>query len=229
MTHATPRSADAARQPADPQRSQLVVFGAGGHGREVADIAVEAQRAGGPEVIGFADSDSSRKGDVMNGHPILGGWDWLDDQDRDRVGVAVAVGTPNNTERLCRRVRDLGFALVSVVSPLAHISAGAQIGPGALVFPFVSVHVGARIGEGVTLNVGSSVSHESTVGNWSTIAPGARLAGAVTVGEAANIGMMSAVIQTLSVGDRAVVGAGAVVVRDVAAGQTVVGVPARPI
>lgn len=212
---------------APPQR--LVILGAGGHGREVAEIAAAAADLGGPTLAGFLDDDAARWGTDIDGVPVVGGWGWLCEQDRASLAVAVAVGRPEVTARLLSRLEADGFRAASVVSPRANVSPRATLGAGCLVFPFVSVHTRAEIGPGVTLNVGSSVSHDTRVGRASNVNPGARLAGSVTVGEGAYIGMMASVIQGVSVGAWSVVGAGAVVVRDLPPNVTAVGAPARVI
>jgi sugar O-acyltransferase (sialic acid O-acetyltransferase NeuD family) len=210
--------------------TRVVVVGAGGHGREVAEIVTQAHRAGtGPSLAGFVDDRADLWGTALDGVPVRGGWEWLAEQVRGDLGVTVAVGRPAVTRALCERAVALGFHLVPAVSPLATVSPLASVGPGAVLFPHVSVHTGARIGAGVTLNVGSSVSHDAVVGDYANVNPGARLAGSVTVGEGAYVGMMAAVLQGVAVGAGATVGAGAVVLRDVPAGMTVVGVPAGPV
>ena len=53
--------------------------------------------------------------------------------------------------------------------------------------------------------------------------------GAITIGDRVFLGQRSVVLGGVTIGDGATVGAHAVVTRDVAPGQTVVGIPARPV
>lgn len=53
--------------------------------------------------------------------------------------------------------------------------------------------------------------------------------GPITIGDRVFLGQRSVVLGGVTIGDGATVGAHAVVTRDVAPGQTVVGVPARPV
>jgi acetyltransferase-like isoleucine patch superfamily enzyme len=61
------------------------------------------------------------------------------------------------------------------------------------------------------------------------VSPGARLGGTVRVGEMAWIGLCASVKQGLAIGSGATIGAGAAVLNDVPAGETMAGVPAKPL
>jgi sugar O-acyltransferase (sialic acid O-acetyltransferase NeuD family) len=212
----------------DVQR--VAIIGAGGHGREIADILRHrAEVSGGLVIEGFIDGNAKLRGQEVDGLPVLGDLNWLGGADRRALKIVCALGHPPTCKRLAAQVLALGFELASAVSPLAHISPAARIEPGVVIFPQAVVNTGAHVASSVTLNLGVTVSHDSSVGPYSNINPGARLAGNVTVGEGCYVGMGANVIQGCRVGEWSVVGAGAVVIRDVPPHVTAVGVPARVI
>lgn len=209
---------------------EVVIIGAGGHGREIAEILRHREAvSGGVRVRGFVDDREALHGSVLDGVPVLGGWPWLEGADRSQVAVIVAVGQPAVTRRLVARAQELGFRFASAISPLAHISPLAEIGEGVAIFPHVVINTGVRLGSYCTANVGVTLSHDTRVGPWTNINPGVRLAGNVTVGEGCYLGMGTQVIQGKTIGPWTVIGAGAVVVRDIPANVTAVGVPAAVI
>ena len=207
---------------------RVVIIGAGGHGREVADIIRHQAQAGAPvEALGFADDNRDLHGQSLGGLPVLGDWTWFEGVDRQEVAVVCAVGSPQICRRLVERAHELGLSFASVISPLAHISNLARLGEGVTVFPNVIINTGAFIDSYSILNVAVTVSHDAKVGRYSNINPGVHLAGNVTIGEGCYIGMGTNVIQGRTVGAWSVVGAGAAVIRDLPGGVTAVGVPAE--
>ena len=79
------------------------------------------------------------------------------------------------------------------------------------------------------VNTHASVDHGCRVGAFAHLAPAVTLGGDVIVGEGALVGVGASVGPARSIGAWATVGVGAAVVRDVAPGETVAGVPARPL
>jgi sugar O-acyltransferase (sialic acid O-acetyltransferase NeuD family) len=201
----------------------LLVVGAGGHGRVVADAAVES---GVWERVVFLD-DRFPALDSSDGWPVVGvatlDQRWI----RDYPAIAVAIG--ENTVRLdcARRFLALGYALPTVVHPSACIGRSAVIGDGTVLLAQSAVNSGARLGVGCIINTAAVVEHDCELGDGVHVSPAAALAGAVRVGECAWIGIGASVNQEIRIGAAAVIAAGAAVVRDVGAGRTAVGIPAR--
>ena len=207
---------------------QIVIIGAGGHGRETAEILLDrARQIGDVELLGFVDDAAARLGAAIDGVPVLGDWSWFDGADRGEVAVLCAVGMPAMSRRLAERARALGLRLANAISPQAVVSPLAEVGQGVTLFPQAVVNTRAWLGDLCILNVGVSVSHDSVVGPNCNLNPGVRLAGNVRVGEGCYLGMGASVIQGRSIGPWTVVGAGAVVIRDLPADVTAVGVPAQ--
>ena len=208
----------------------IVVIGASGHGREVMEILKADWRQGlGDQPVGFVDDNVKKLGRTVDGLPILGGFEWFENQPNTRFHVVCAVGEPRTLKRLAERAHSLGLSFAKAVSPLAQISSRATIGRGTMIFPNVVINTGAFIGDHVTVNVGATISHDARVGRFSNINPGVHLAGNVSVGEGCYIGMGANVIQNVSIGAWSTVGAGAVVIRDIPSLATAVGCPARVI
>ena len=200
--------------------SQLFVYGGGGHGIVVAEIAAALNYG----IAGFVDDDQQKWGLAAGSWSIIGGLDAIPQ------GALVALGIGNNyvRERLISRSTDKGWQLVSLVHPSAVISPTAQLGDGTVVMAQAAVNARARTGRGCILNTGCSVDHDCVLGDCVHVGPGARLAGGVRVGSRSLVGIGSCIVPDVAVGQGVVIGAGAAVVRDMPDEVTAVGVPARP-
>jgi sugar O-acyltransferase (sialic acid O-acetyltransferase NeuD family) len=206
---------------------RVAIIGAGGHGREVAEILRhQARERNDVSVLGFIDDNPDLHGKIMNDLPVLGDWSWFEGIDRAEVAVICAVGSPQVCMRLAQRANLLGLASVNALSPLAYISPYAKLGEGITMFPNAVVSTDSFVASHCIVNVGATISHDTKVGRFSNINPGVHLAGDVTIGEGCYIGMGANVIQGTSIGEWTTVGAGAVVIKDLPPRVTAVGVPA---
>lgn len=213
----------------EPRPERIIVLGGGGHGRETVSLiqAAEAVSPGRWDLLGV----------VGDGDPDLGflastGVPWLGSIEEFRagsIGVSVAVGDGHRRATLQQRARELGFRPVVLIHPTASIGLDVDMGDGCYVGCLTAMTAHVRLGEGVQVNVSCSLSHEVRLGDFVTLSPGVRLSGGVVVGDGATIYTGATVLPDVRVGRKSVVGAGAVVLHDVPDGETVVGVPARPL
>lgn len=202
----------------------VLIVGAGGHGRVVLDILRFGKMH---RVIGFLDADDSLAGTEVSGVPVLGHPQHLLKLRGKARGAIAAVGDNRARVSYAAHLAAAGLELIQAVHPSAVVSTTAKIGQNTVICANAVIGADAQVGPSVIINTSAVVDHECVVGEGAHIAPGALLAGRVTVEGGAFVGLGSRVIQCLKVGGNAVVGAGAVVIRDVAPGSTVVGVPAR--
>jgi UDP-perosamine 4-acetyltransferase len=205
----------------------VVIVGAGGHGKVVLDIL---RTQGTYTPIGFLDADPSLMGRKIHGLPVLGQVNLLPRLKAQKVRAAcIAIGDNRTRAQYARMLADHGFDLVNAIHPSAVVSPTAVLGTNVVIAAGAVVGTDANIGDNVIVNTGSIVDHECEVGESAHICPAAALAGRATVGMGAFIGLGARVIQCVTIGPHAIVGAGSVVLRDVPELATVVGVPARVI
>lgn len=197
----------------------LVVFGAGGHGKVVADILLAA----GLPVFGFVD-DGRDVGEKVLGLPVVGPAAWLRST---RARVALGVGDNRARANVAASCQAAGATLVTAIHPRAVVSSSARIEAGAVVMALAVVNPDATIERGAIVNTAAVVEHDCTVGAFAHVSPNAAMAGGCRIGAFAHLGIGAAMLPLTAVGDGTVVGGGALVARDLPPGVIARGIPAR--
>lgn len=201
---------------------RLVILGAGGHGRAVADLAGEC----GWEVVGFADRQVA-----VDRPEILG----TDDEalallEAGRLDAAV-VGVGNTAMekrvQLFRLLRGRSVNAPCLIHPRAVVSRSCRIGEGSVVFAGTVLGAEVEVGVNAVIYSGVVAEHDCRIGDHAYLSPGVVLSGAVTVGEGAFFGAGAVALPGLTIGAWATVAAGAVVTAAIRPGDTVMGIPAR--
>lgn len=199
---------------------QLLIIGAGGHGRVVADIA---KLSGRYQRIVFAD-DADIK--TSGGYPVVceakEAVHLLNDYD-----VIVAIGNNQTRKRIFESLEVLFANFTVLVHPSAVVASDVVVSAGSVVMANAVINCGSRIGKGVIVNTAATLDHDNHIGDFVHISPGAHLAGTVTIGDETWIGIGAAVSNNVNICGGCVIGAGAVVIRDIVEAGTYVGVPAK--
>jgi sugar O-acyltransferase (sialic acid O-acetyltransferase NeuD family) len=204
----------------------VAIYGAGGHGRVVLDILLQA----GHHVECFLDTSTALHGRRVDGVEVIGGMERLADLPAREVGgVVVAIGDNGVRRAMANHIDAAGLRLVNAVHPSANLARTVSLGRNVVIAAGALVCAHCQIGDSVILNTGCVVDHESMIGTAVHVCPGVKLAGRVTVEAGAFIGIGASVIQNVRIGREAIIGAGSVIIRDVPAGATMAGVPARVI
>ncbi len=198
----------------------LVVFGAGGHGKVVADILVSA----GVAVDGFLD-DGRAVGTPVLGVPVLGGLAWL----AANPGASVALGIGDNAARA--RIAEAcvahGATLLAAIHPRATVAASSKVEEGPTVMAHAVVNPDSIIHRGAIVNTAAVVEHDCVIGAFAHVSPRAVMGGGCSVGERAQLGIGATMLPGTSVGARSIVGGGALVARPIPDDVIAYGVPAR--
>ncbi len=201
----------------------ILIYGAGGHGKVVADIV---EKEGTCRIAGLIDDALT---ETTLGYEILGEGEDVERIMKEGIRAAiVAVGDNRTRGKIQARLLAAGLEIVSAIHPMASVARGATIGLGTVVAAGAVVGPDAVVGEGCIVNHCASVDHDCSIGALAHVAPGANIGGGVLVEEGALIGTGASVKPGLHIGAGSVVGMGATVIRDVEPDIMVVGVPAEP-
>ncbi len=192
----------------------MLLIGAGGHCRACIDVLEQEDWF---KIAGIVDKDRD-KTDAL-GYPVVGTDDDLLRLRENCRHALVTVGqitSPNVRISLYQRLRELGFELPTIISPLAHVSRHARIGQGTIIMHQALVNAGAVVGENCIINTRALVEHDAVIADHCHIATGAIINGGAVVGQGSFVGSNAVVLQNVVIGSGCVVGAGAKVLRHLA-------------
>lgn len=202
-------------------RDKLIIIGASGHGKVVADIAIKLNKW---QSIAFLDDNESIK--TSMGLEVIGktadAFTYKDEAD-----FFVAIGSNATREKIQEKLIDEELNVVSLIHPSAVIATDVEIGIGSVVMAGVVINSSSRIGKGCIINTSSSLDHDNTIEDYAHISPGVRTAGSVGIGKGTWLGIGSVISNNVNICSGCKVGAGAVVVKDITEPGTYVGVPVR--
>jgi sugar O-acyltransferase (sialic acid O-acetyltransferase NeuD family) len=213
-------------------KTQLVVIGAGGFGRETLDVIEAINRSGATvafEVLGVLDdapNDVALKRLAARGVSYLGTISaWL--ACRPSADYVVGVGDPPTRRRLDEQLSAAGLYAATLVHPQAIIGSECLFGAGTVICAGVHVSTNVHLGRHVHLNPNATIGHDSLLEDFVSVNPCATISGDCLLETETYVGSSAVILQGLRTGRSSTVGAAACVVRDVPAHLTVVGVPAK--
>ena len=205
------------------KNKKLIIIGASGHGRIVADIALKMKRWS--QILFLDDNELMEsalgieiKGKTKEAHKYIHDHDFF-----------VAVGNNKTRETLQNMLIDNSAEIATLIHPTAVIGEQVEIGKGTAVMAGTVINCCTRIGQGCIVNTGATIDHDNIIRDFVHISPGVHIAGTVTIGKRTWIGVGTVVSNNLSITGDCKFGAGSVIVKDIEDPGTYVGVPARRI
>lgn len=203
-----------ARESAVPARTEVIIFGGGGHALALIDILRQTRAL---EPYGIVD-DGSPSVEAL-GVPLLGTRAALPRLRDEGFCLALnavgAVGNMGIRLSVFEALRSSGFAFPSIVHPRAVIEPSARLAAGCQVFALAYVGSAVSVGFGSIINTSSVLSHDCVIGDCCHIAPGALLAGGVKVGDGTLVGSGVTTDLRVTIGRHARIGNGACILADV--------------
>lgn len=211
---------------------ELVIVGAGGFGRETADVvdAINA-RLTDPRwrLLGIADdgpSEQNLERLADQGIKHLGGVTHLL-AGSGRPRYVVGIGSPRTRREIATRLDAAGFLAATLVHPDASIGSGCTLGEGTVILAGARVTTNIHIGRHTHLNPNVTVGHDTVLEDFVSMNPSSSVSGDCLIQTGVLVGVGAIVLNGLTVGHEALVGASACVVRHVPPRVVVKGVPAR--
>ncbi|GAA0787483.1 acetyltransferase [Roseibium denhamense] len=188
----------------------LILLGAGGHAKVIADLASAQDRT----VMGHV-SPGVPIGSPVGQSEIIGNdLDELSDQYMD-YEFFVAIGDNRIRLRELFRLERAGVQITTLIHPRAYVSKDVQVGSGSVIMAGAVVQAGTRIGRACVINTGATVDHDCHVEDGAFIAPGATICGTVTIGQLSFVGAGANVAPNKTLGNNVFIGIGVSVIDNI--------------
>jgi len=186
-------------------QKQLIIVGAGGHGKSVKEIAISLNY----NILGFLDDHSEDK-------QVLG--KIKDISNFQNVFFAMGIGGIKNLKKrmeLIETFHDQYSKFVNLISPYALINNEVKLGIGNTIHPYVFINQEVIIGNFCIINTRATIEHDCQIGNNVHIATGAILNGNVTIENNVMIGSGALLKNNIHICSDVIIGMGSVVLNSI--------------
>ncbi|MBR5174338.1 MAG: acetyltransferase [Bacteroidales bacterium] len=209
----------------------IVIFGAGGLGREVACLIkrINAMQLEW-NLVGFYD-DGIEVGTKNEYGVVLGNVHDLASYDKE-VSVAIAIGAPKTVKKIVEILSvNEKLKFPNLISPDFSISdpGNYSLGYGNIIQRNCTISCNVHMGNFNILNTGIGLGHDARMGDYNSFMPAVKISGEVTIGDCNFFGVGSIVLQQLKVGNGIKLGAGSVLMRRAKDDTLYMGNPAKKI
>ena len=208
---------------------KLCIYGAGGFGKEVYDIAsrINNKHQLWEEILFVVDapylSNEPYKGRLLSIDNIL------KELDIKNIEIIIANGEPVTRRELYTKIKAMNIKIATLVDPSSKISDTASLGEGVIVAPLSIIASSVVLGCNVAINTHTTIGHDITIGEHSVVSTHVTVGGSSVIGADSFIGLGVQTKENLSIGSQVIIGMGSVVFKDIPDKMIVMGNPARPI
>lgn len=210
----------------------LGIYGAGGLGRELGELAQIINKVNKywTKIFYILDEEYIEKMDerVINGLGVLSYDDIKKNFDRE-LEIIVGVGEPIERERLFSILKADNVKIASLIHPNVHIPQTTTVGCGCVIQEGCFISCNVHIGDYVLLQPKVNISHDDVLGSGCVVSGSSNLAGHVHIGENTFLGMNSCIREGISIGNYCIIGMGSVVNNNIDNEMIALGNPAKPI
>ncbi|WP_144143741.1 acetyltransferase [Paraburkholderia sp. BCC1884] len=205
---------------------RLFVYGAGGFGKEVMDVARRQNAVSKRwEQISFVDDIRTER--THYGAAVYRFDDPEVQQHLDQAEFVIALGEPAAREKLGEKLRLAHARPGRVVDTSSLVVESAMLGEGVVITPLCSVSSDAKLGRHACVNTMSIVGHDVEIGDHTVVSSMVNIGGACVIGANSYLGMGALIKEGVRIGSNSIIGMGSVVYSDIPDDVIALGNPAR--
>lgn len=213
-------------------RPVIIIGGEGNGGVIAACIDDNRMRYGISEykVYGFI-TDYQKVGDSINGYPVLGSTDDIEDfiteEDFMFMYAIHPIGRGKKREEIFNKVGIKSDRYATIIHPTAFVPESVIIHPGVLIMANTYVGSATEIGANTLIKASCLIGHNNKVGHLSTFSAGCIVSSYVNIGKCSDVAFGARVMEKVTMGDYSTAGAASLVLKDIGKNEIHVGSPAK--
>lgn len=181
-------------------KEKIILVGGGGHCHSVIDVIEQENKY---DILGIIDLKENIGKKVL-GYEIIGCDDDLENIFKTCKNAIITVGHIKSNKvrnNIFNKLKQIGFYLPVIVSPLAYVSKHSVIEEGTVIMHHCLINANVKIGKNCIINTKALVEHDVVVKDNCHISTSSVLNGNVMVKENVFIGSNSIIVQGTIVED----------------------------
>lgn len=203
----------------------LAIFGAGGLGTEILEIArmINSQEPKWNDFVFINNGDTVPD---IDGVRVMG-LEYALSLYGNTLEAVIAVGEPTLRSKIAADIDNNQIRRSTIISPEIHIPKSTVLSEGVVICPGAYISANATLGKDVLISQNAVVGHDVILDENVVVSATCVLCGMVHVKDNAYIGPGAVVKESLTIGKFAVAAIGSVVFKDIEDGAMALGNPAR--
>ncbi len=167
---------------------EIILIGGGGHCKSCIDV-IEMGKIF--KIAGIVEKPGANKIKSILGYPVIG-----NDNDLESLGkkynyamITIGqIGSSKIRQNVFSLLKQSGFKLPVLISPLAYVSKHAVLGEGTIIMHQAVINAGVDVGINCILNTKSLIEHDSKIGDHTHISTAAVVNGEAVIGSGSFVG-----------------------------------------
>ncbi len=163
-------------------KEKIVLIGGGGHCHSVIDVIEQEDKY---EIIGIVDTKENIGKKVLD-YEVIACDDDLETIFQTCKNALITVGQIETNKirvKIYNNLKQIGFKLPTIISPLAYVSKHSFIDEGTIIMHQALVNTNVKIGKNCIINTKALIEHDCVIGDNCHISTASVINGGVTVKE----------------------------------------------
>lgn len=204
----------------------LGIYGAGGLGREVLELAkcINCTDKKWEKFVFIVDGAASN---VVNGINVYS-YEQAIEEFGASLEIILGIGEPSTRERLLKKITNDRISLATLIHPNVYIPDSTTVGKGVVIQVGCFISCNVFISDNVFIQPHATIGHDDRINEGAIVSSFCGLSGNVSVGKHSYIGVGTVVREGVAIGDYSIIGMASAVYKDIPDEMIAMGNPARP-